>query len=97
VELLLLHPDGRGETVRLGPDVFAGERRQFLVPRDVWQGARPLGGDDGCALIGNSMAPAFDYADFEIGYREELQAQYLDYAREIALLTRTDHNRRPPI
>ena len=95
VELLLLHPDGRGETVRLGPDVFAGERRQFLVPRDVWQGARPLGGDDACALIGNSMAPAFDYADFEIGYREELQAKYPDWAGPIAALTRDEHARRP--
>jgi predicted cupin superfamily sugar epimerase len=46
-------------------------------------------------LIGNFMAPGFDYADFEIGYRDELQAQFLAWAEEIAALTRAEHRRRP--
>ncbi len=96
VEIFLLHPDGRGETVVLGRDVLAGERPQFLVPRGVWQGARPRGGDAACSLIGNSMAPGFDYADFEIGYREELQAQYPAWASQIAAFTRPEFIRRPP-
>lgn len=93
--LLMLHPDGRGETVVLGKELAAGHRPQSRVPRGVWQGSRPLGGDEACALIGNSMAPGFDYADFEIGYRDELQAQFLAWAEEIAALTRAEHRRRP--
>jgi len=95
LELLLLFPDGRGERVVLGRDVAAGERPQFLVPRGVWQGARPLGGVDAWTLIGNSMAPSFDYADFEIGYREELQAQFPAFAQQVECLTRAEHIRRP--
>jgi hypothetical protein len=93
--LLMLHPDGRGETVVLGKELAAGHRPQSRVPRGVWQGSRPLGGDEACALIGNSMAPGFDYADFEIGYRDELQAQFPAWAEEIAALTRAEHRRRP--
>ena len=94
LELLLLLPGGRGERIILGRDVAAGERPQFLVPRGAWQGARPVGGADAWTFIGNSMAPAFDYADFEIGYREELQVQYPAFASQIAALTRAEHVRR---
>ncbi len=95
IGLLLLHPDGRGERVVLGLNLAAGERPQFLVPRGVWQASRPVGGDDAWTFFGNTLAPGFEYADFEIGYREELQAQFPDFAKPIAELTRPEHIRRP--
>jgi len=42
IELLLLHPDGRGEVVVLGSEVLAGQRPQFAVPAGAWMGARPM-------------------------------------------------------
>jgi len=95
LELLLLHPDGRGECVTLGSDVLSGQHAQYRVTRGSWMGARPIGGDDACTLLGNTMAPGFDAADFEIGYREELVVQYPAFAGQIAALTRTAHVRRP--
>ena len=95
IELLLLHPDGSGELVMLGRHLAAGERPQFLVPRDVWQASRPIGGDDAWTFLGNTLAPGFEYADFEIGYREELQAQFPAFAEKIAELTRPEHVHRP--
>ncbi len=95
LKLLLLHPDGRGEVLVLGGDLAGGQRRQILVPRGVWQGSRPVGGAESCTLMAHSMAPGFDYADFEIGYREELQAQYPEFSGLIAELTRDEHGRRP--
>jgi predicted cupin superfamily sugar epimerase len=95
LELLLLHPDGRGELVVLGRDVARGEQPQFLVPRGVWQGSRPTGGDHAWTFLGHTLAPGFDYADFEIGYRDELQARYPAFAEKIAELTRSDHLHRP--
>mgnify|MGYP001413771729 CR=1 FL=1 len=95
IELLLLHPDGRGEVVVLGRNIAAGEHPQWLVPRGVWQGARPIGGDDAWTFLGNTLAPGFEYADFEIGYRDELQARYPAFAGKIAELTRPEHARRP--
>lgn len=90
IEMLLLYPDGRGETVILGPDLFAGQRPQFLVPRGVWQGARPFGGADAWSLLGNTLSPGFEFADYTPGYRAELQARWPAFADKIAELTRDD-------
>jgi len=95
LELVLLHPDGRGELVTLGRNLAAGEQPQFLVPRGVWQGSRPIGGDGAWSFFGNTLAPGFDDADFEIGYRDKLQARYPAFAAKIAELTRPEHIRRP--
>lgn len=51
------------ETIRLGGDVIAGERPQAVVPAGAWQAARPLGA---WALVGCIVAPAFEYAGFEL-------------------------------
>ncbi|MEY2879957.1 MAG: hypothetical protein RLZZ15_2337 [Verrucomicrobiota bacterium] len=95
VELLQLHPDGRAETTLLGRDLADGQHPQLRVPRGVWQAARPLGGADAWSFIGNTLAPAFDYADFEIGYRDELQARFPASAERIAAFTRAEFARRP--
>ena len=95
VELLVLHPDGRGELATLGRDLDAGQQPQLLVPRGVWQASRPIGGGDTWSFFGNTLAPGFEYADFEIGYRDELQARYPAFAQKIAELTRPEHIRRP--
>ena len=61
---LSLSADGReSSSVRLGPDLAAGERPQAVVPAGVWQSARPLGG---WVLTGCTVAPAFDFAGFEM-------------------------------
>ncbi len=96
IELLLLHPDSHGELAILGRDLDAGQHPQFLVPRGVWQASRPIGGEEAWTFFGNTLAPGFEYADFEIGYREELQAHYPAFADKIAELTRPEHLRRPP-
>lgn len=95
LELLLLHPNGTGETLLLGRDLVAGQRPQLLVPRGVWQASRPIGGAEAWTFFGNTLAPGFDYADFEIGYRSELTACYPAFASKIAELTRPEHATHP--
>jgi uncharacterized protein len=96
IEILLLYPDGHGETVVIGPDVLAGQKPQFLVPRGVWQGSRPLAAGDGIySLFGTTMTPGFEYSDYEQGYRDELTARYPAFAAKIAALTREDFLHRP--
>lgn len=87
VEMLLLHADGSGERIVLGPDVLSGQRVQFVVPRDVWQGSRVLAGGS-FALMGTTMAPGFDLADWAEGKRDELLRQYPEHAELIRALTR---------
>lgn len=89
LQLLLLHPDGRSERIVLGPDVAAGHRLTCCVPPRVWQGARLLiPAADAYGLIGNTVIPGFDYADYEAGDRADLLARFPDAADEIRRLTR---------
>ena len=96
LEMLILHPNGNGEVVVLGPDVLAGQKLQYVVPRGSWQGARPRGkGLDSYAIFGDTLAPAFEYSDFEMGYRDELQKAYPHQAALIEQLTRKEFLTRP--
>jgi predicted cupin superfamily sugar epimerase len=59
-----LSPDGREvERVLLGPDLGAGQAPFRLVPAGVWQSAAPLAG---WSLVGCTVAPAFEFAGFEM-------------------------------
>jgi uncharacterized protein len=93
LEMLLLYPDGHGEIVILGSDVFSGQRPQFVVPRETWQGSIPMG-PAFYSFFGNTLAPGFEFQDFEMGYREELQERYPQFADHIARLTRTEFSKR---
>lgn len=86
VRQLRLHPGGRSETVVIGPDVLAGQALQTVVPAGVWQGARLAPGGR-FALMGCTVAPGFDYADYEHGARDELLKGWPDAAEMIRDLT----------
>jgi predicted cupin superfamily sugar epimerase len=87
VELLLLKPDGASETVLLGQDIASGMHLQHVVPGGTWQGSRLASGGK-FALMGTTMSPGFDPADFELGQRRELSARFPNHSVLIAALTR---------
>ncbi len=87
VEMLVLFPDGGGEVLALGQDVAAGMRPQAIVPGGCWQGSRLLG-EGRFALLGATMAPGFDYEDFELAEREPLARAYPDFRERITALTK---------
>ncbi len=51
------------EAHRLGPHIDMGEKPQIVVPAGWWQTAEPLGR---WTLVGCTVAPAFDFANFEM-------------------------------
>jgi uncharacterized protein len=87
VTMLRLHDDGRGETIALGQDIMAGQQLQVVAPRGVWQGMF-LNDGGRFALLGATVAPGFDFADFEQGTRDALVREYPKYAAMIERLTR---------
>ncbi len=87
VEMLQLWPDGSSRVVTLGPDLAAGQHVQLLVPGGVWQGTR-LVGDGQVALMGCSVVPGFDFADYTQGNYTELAAKWPEQAERIQQLTR---------
>lgn len=86
VEMLNLFPDGHGTVVSLGSDLTAGQSPQIMVPAGVWQGSRLASGGQ-FALMGTTVAPGFDFADYESGQREKLIEQYPQFAKMIRELT----------
>ena len=85
VELLLLSAEGKGELLKLGNQLENGERPQLVIPRGCWQGLRATGE---YSLLGTTVAPGFEYSDYESGDREELIRQYPAYADLIRQLSR---------
>jgi uncharacterized protein len=86
VEQLQLMADGSGRVVRLGPALERGERPQVVVPAGTWQGASLVTGGR-FALLGCTVAPGFEYEDYEHGERDKLVEAYQSYADLITRLT----------
>jgi predicted cupin superfamily sugar epimerase len=86
VEMLLLYPDGTGETRVIGSGLVDGMRPQAVVSGGVWQGSRLLEGGR-FALMGATMAPGFDPADFEAGDRASLIRAYPAFRESIKALS----------
>jgi hypothetical protein len=82
VEMLQLHPDGRSALFTLGPDLAAGQHVQLVVPAGIWQGTR-LVGEGKMALMGCTVSPGFDYADYASATAEELIAKWPAAAEHI--------------
>lgn len=72
---------------RLGPDFSSGERFQATIGAGHWFASR-VTDLDGYALVGCTVAPGFDFADFELAQRDKLSGLYPQHAVLIAQLTR---------
>lgn len=88
VEILVISPDKKAETAVIGPDIIAGHRPQFLVPKGSIQGLRPCAGVP-FALLGATVSPGFDFADFALIPRTEVIDDFPSHAEFITGLTRT--------
>jgi predicted cupin superfamily sugar epimerase len=64
VLMLLIYPDDKLEKIILGNRIDRGEIPQFTVPANTWQGSVLLNGGI-YALMGTTMAPGFDFSDYE--------------------------------
>ncbi len=86
ITLHVLHQDGSYEQVHLGPDLEAGQEFQCVVPSGSWFGAT-VDQLDTYSLLGCTVAPGFDYDDFEMAEKEALLEQYPEQSAIIEKLT----------
>jgi predicted cupin superfamily sugar epimerase len=86
VEMLQLWPDGTARTVIIHNDLSKDCEPQVIVPAGVWQGCRLVPGGS-WALMGCTVVPGFDYADFELANREQLSAAHPEHRDLIKALT----------
>ena len=83
----VITPDGEYREILLGRDPEKGERFQAVVPAGCWFGAEPAGGV-GFSLVGCTVAPGFDFSDFEMARCTELESLFPDHAALIRRMTR---------
>jgi uncharacterized protein len=75
LEVLRLLPDGTSDVVTLGLDLTRGQRPQLVLTQGTWFGTELAAGAAFC-LIGCSVAPGFDFADFELADAAALAKRY---------------------
>ncbi len=83
----ILDEAGAYSTLRLGKDIDAGEEPLGVVPAGRFFGASVSDGRS-WSLVGCTVAPGFDYADFEMPGRDELCRLYPQHRALIERLTR---------
>jgi uncharacterized protein len=71
----VLENDGNYHCARLGKEIAAGETFQYVVPANTWFAAEPAPGISFC-LAGCTVAPGFDFADFEIADKKSLLVSF---------------------
>ncbi len=83
----VIAPDGTYSRLLLGRDCEEGQQFQAVVKAGCWFASAPLSGD-GFALVGCTVAPGFDFEDFELAERDALRAEYPQHAELIRDFTR---------
>jgi len=89
-EMLLLNPNGKAETIILGPDLSRGEKLQVVVPAGTWQGVRLREQSESWSLMGTTVSPGFEFSDCELGDRASLQNKFPTAKALIARFTRLE-------
>lgn len=88
LEVLSINPE-TGECSRqvLGLDFENGQMPQYLVPAGHIFGSRPFPAN-GYALVGCTVAPGFDFQDFDLSDKQTLLNQFPHLAQVIEAYTR---------
>ena len=81
ITYFVLDDSGKLDKVKLGPDVTQGQLPQLLVPGNCWKAAVLEEGEFG--LLGESVAPGFDYRDMEIARPDSFRALFPDLWPEL--------------
>lgn len=79
--------EGTYSFVTLGNDMNGGEVFQFVVPGGCWFGAE-VAGQNTYSLLGCTVSPGFDFADFELATRDILLKDYPQHKEIVLKLTR---------
>lgn len=87
LELHIISPEGVLTTQRIGSDIANGELLQTVIPARSWFAIKVVA-PDSFALIGCTVAPGFEFADFELAKREDLITSFPQHEQLITEFTR---------
>jgi uncharacterized protein len=87
LHVYVIHPQGNLEIIRLGNDIEQGEVFQAMVAAGCYFASRPAT-TEGYSLVGCTVAPGFDFEDFELSEKGMLLQQYPQHGTLIKELCR---------
>jgi uncharacterized protein len=79
--------NGRLDLIKLGSDIQNGEQFQAVVPAGCWFASEPAPGTE-YTLAGCTVAPGFDFNDFEMAVFDNLSRQFPQHRAIIQRLCR---------
>jgi len=87
LNIYVLHLSGELEIILLGNDLNKGERFQYVVPAGCWFASAPAE-DAAFSFVGCTVAPGFNFADFEMAKAGDLIKSYSQHTSIIKRLCR---------
>ncbi len=82
----MIDKKGKLSIEKLGCDMDKGEKPQIMFTQEVWFGAK-VDNINQYTLMGCSVAPGFEFSDFEMAEKEKLIKLYPDHQQIIEMLT----------
>jgi predicted cupin superfamily sugar epimerase len=87
VAVHVIEADGKYSSILLGSDAEVGQQFQAVVPAGRWF-ASHVADWASWSLVGCTVAPGFDFADFELANRSKLVQSFPEHSALIERLTR---------
>lgn len=87
IKIHAIDPQGNYTETLIGSDFSKFQVPQYVVPGGHWFGAEVVESNS-FSLVGCTVAPGFDFADFELAGRAELLARFPQHEAIIEALTR---------
>jgi uncharacterized protein len=88
LEVIEIDPTGNLKITDIGNDFSKNQHFQHVVPAGNWFGSRVKAGGE-FSLVGCTVAPGFDFADFEMATPENLLSLFPEHRSVIMDLTRS--------
>ena len=83
----VIYPDGVYIEHKIGLDLEKGEQPQLVVPAGCWF-ASSVETESSYSFVGCTVAPGFDFDDFELAIKADLSQEFPQHAKIISKLTR---------
>lgn len=83
----VLHNNGSLETIKLGSNLLSGDVFQAVVPAGCWFASEPAPNSE-FSFVGCTVAPGFDFTDFELAKADELVKEFPEHEILIKRLCR---------
>ena len=80
--------EGKHQQISIGDEVDLGEHLQYVVPAGTWFAAAPTA-SSAYSLVGCTVSPGFEFADFELASAQQLATEFPDLQQYISQFTRS--------